>query len=232
MDMEQIQKNYGVTPQDMEKIVAYLNQSKLDYAALQKDYDEKNWIKSALPHVPCASDAILKDAAKLNFDISCDNRIGGLISVLAASKPKSKFLEIGTGCGLGATWLLAGMDKDSSLISIETNKEWLNIAQSHLKDPRVKFINSDAADFIQTTTEKFDFIFADALPGKYYLVNETIALLNKGGFYVIDDCIHQEQWPKEVYFFHQMLADLLQARTDLTLITLDWAVGITIGVKL
>ena len=43
----------------------------------------------------------------------------------------------------------------------------------------------------------FDLIFADAIPGKYEHLNETLALLRRGGLYVVDDMLPQPTWPKD-----------------------------------
>lgn len=37
----------------------------------------------------------------------------------------------------------------------------------------------------------FDLIFADAIPGKYEHLDETLALLRRGGLYVVDDMLPQ-----------------------------------------
>ena len=44
--------------------------------------------------------------------------------------------------------------------------------------------------------ETFDLVFADAMPGKYDLFEETIGLVKVGGFYIIDDMIPQPNWPE------------------------------------
>jgi predicted O-methyltransferase YrrM len=51
---------------------------------------------------------------------------------IAASKPAGKFLELGTGTGLSTAWILDGMDNNSSLISIDNDHNFLEIAQRFL----------------------------------------------------------------------------------------------------
>src|SRR6201996_1005338 len=55
-----------------------------------------------------------------------------LLKTLAASKPGSKFLELGTGTGLATAWILDGMDKDSTLISLDNDETLLSIAKENL----------------------------------------------------------------------------------------------------
>ena len=43
----------------------------------------------------------------------------------------------------------------------------------------------------------FDLIFANAIPGKYEHLDETLALLRCGGLYVVDDMLPQPTWQKD-----------------------------------
>ena len=62
--------------------------------------------------------------------------------------------------------------------------------------PRIEFILADAYIWLKEYQgEKFDLIFADAMPGKYDLFDEAIQLLKSGGMYVIDDMLPQPNWP-------------------------------------
>ena len=54
----------------------------------------------------------------------------------------------------------------------------------------------DGAEFIQRASRgQFDLIYADAWPGKFIHLDETLALLRPGGMYVIDDLLPQPNWP-------------------------------------
>jgi len=58
-------------------------------------------------------EAIIEDTNRLGFKMASEPKTGALLSVLAASKQGGKILELGTGTGISATWLLNGMDKNS-----------------------------------------------------------------------------------------------------------------------
>ena len=77
----------------------------------------------------------------------------------------------------------------------------------------------------------FDLIFADAWPGKYANLEETLDLLKPGGFYVIDDMLPQPNWPVG----HDKKADdltrHLESRTDVQLVKMAWSTGIMLVVK-
>jgi len=109
----------------------------------------------------------------------------------------------------------------------------LNIAQAFLgNDSRLNLIKSDGEDWIKNNKgQKFDYIFADTWHGKYLLLEEVLAMLNRGGFYIIDDMLPQPNWPEG---HHQKAIDLVQyleAKEDLFLTKQNWASGIVVAVK-
>jgi predicted O-methyltransferase YrrM len=162
-----------------------------------------------ISHVPDGYEEILRDSEAIQFGMPSDMQTGALLRMLAASKPSGTFLELGTGTGLGAAWLLAGMDEASTLVSIETNKEFQEIAGRHLgNDLRLKLIGCDALDFIEAHEgNAFDLIYADAMPGKYIGFEHSLRLLRSGGILVLDDMLPQPNWPEN----HQAkVDDLLQ----------------------
>ena len=74
------------------------------------------------------------------------------------------------------------------MITVENNSALLDIAKQQLADPRIEFVLADGYEWLKNYKgEKFDLVFADAMPGKYDLFEETIQLLKSGGFYIIDD---------------------------------------------
>jgi len=166
------------------------------------------------------------------FNMASKIQTGSLLRFLCASKPAGRFLELGTGTGLATSWMLEGMDKDSHLISVDNDASLLDIAKHYLgNDPRVEFVLAEGIDVIKAQpAQSFDLIFADAWDGKYYHLEQTIGLLNKGGIYIIDDMLPQENWPDG----HQDKADALirtlEAHKDLHIVKMCWASGIIVGV--
>lgn len=63
------------------------------------------------------------------------------------------------------------------------------------------------------------------------LLEEAIAMLNKGGFYIIDDMLPQQNWPEGHQEKAIKLIKDLESRDDLLLTKQVWATGIVIGVK-
>ena len=183
--------------------------------------------------LPPAFYNIEREAEQLGFLLSSEPLTGRLLRTLAASKPSSRFLEIGTGAGIGTCWILDGMDAKSTLITLELDERISAVARKYLgSDPRVTFVNADAEPFLsQIHDVGFDFIFADTFPGKFYLLDEALGLLNPGGLYVIDDLLPQTTWAEGHQANVDRLIDELEARPDLQTIKLNWASGLMVCTK-
>lgn len=175
---------------------------------------------------------LIQATKKTGFKLASEPQTGSLLRTLAASKPGGHFLELGTGTGIGAAWLLTGMDQHSRLISVENDKKFIEVAQRFLAgDPRVEFRIEDAAEVIGGLPQRsFDLIFADTWAGKYTHLDETVELLKPGGIYFIDDMLPQPTWqddhPPKV---ERLIADL-ESRSDLTMTKFNWASGIILAV--
>ena len=167
------------------------------------------------------------------FTMASDVLTCSLLRTLAGSKPGSKFLELGTGTGLSAAWILDGMDQDSTLVSVDNDAAFLEIAQTFLgNDKRLQLICADGGEWVEKNkTQKFDYIFADTWHGKYLLLDEVLAMLNTGGLYIIDDMLPQPNWPDGHDQKAINLISCLDARDDLSLTKQAWATGIVIAVK-
>lgn len=165
--------------------------------------------------------------------MTSDLLIGTLLKTLITSKPKSNFLEIGTGTGLALSWMIAGMDEESRLITIDNNPELIKISKSFFANEKnLTFICAEGSEWIKKYKgKKFDLIFADSWPGKYTEVDEILGLLNVGAFYIIDDMDPQPNWPKGHEENVSMLINKLEHHPDLNLTKLNWSTGIIIASK-
>jgi predicted O-methyltransferase YrrM len=167
---------------------------------------------------------------ELGFDMASRPETGALLRVLAASKPNGRFLEIGTGTGLGTAWLLEGMDKNSKLISIECDKNVQSVAkEAFLNDDRLELIYDNGSDFLKNQiSNSYDMIFADAYPGKYEFLNETLNLLKPGGVYIVDDMLPQADWPKDHYPLAKGVLENLKNLKNVVSVGLNWSSGLII----
>lgn len=190
--------------------------------------------------LPAQLTAIEAATVAAGFTMASDRLTGSLLRTLAATKPGGALLELGTGSGLSTAWILDGMSADATLDTLDNDGDVQAIAKTHLgSDPRLTIHTEDGDDFIHQLTAadmRFDFIFADTWPGKLRLLDETLALLNPGGLYIVDDMLPQPNWETlDLGYDHpaaiRELTATLESHPDLHATNLSWATGILIATR-
>lgn len=174
---------------------------------------------------------IQKATEESGFSMASDLATGSLLRTLAGTKPKGKFLELGTGTGLSTSWILDGMDNNSELVSIDFDADFLTIARQYLgEDPRLQLELIDGEQWVEANRERsFDYIFADTWHGKYLLLNEVLEMLNIGGLYIVDDMLPQPNWPDGHAKKAEKLIEKLESTPKLSLTKINWSTGIIIA---
>ncbi len=182
---------------------------------------------------PRALRGLIERTTELGFDMASEPKTGALLQVLAASKPGGRLLELGTGTGIATAWLLSGMDATSTLISLDTDESVQSVAREFLgDDQRLKLITHDGASFLWRQPKKcFDLVFADAMPGKYEALDEALAIVKPGGYYVVDDLLPQANWPEGHQEKPPILMERLLADPRFFALPLQWASGILVLVR-
>lgn len=182
---------------------------------------------------PAVLSAIEADTHAFGFSMGSETRTGAFLRALAASKRAARLLELGTGTGLATAWLLDGLDAASLLDTVDNDESPVAIARRHLgHDARVRFHLADGTVFLaQAQPQSYDLIFADAWPGKFSDLDQALALLKPGGFYVIDDLLPQPNWPDGHAPKVPRLLETLAQCPDLALCPLAWSSGLVIAVK-
>ncbi len=178
--------------------------------------------------------SIQEASNKINFSMPSDLKTGSLLRTLVASKPGGRVLELGTGTGLSLSWIAESMDEQSTVISIDSSEEYTSIARSFFEtDSRVEIICTDANEWLRDNpNQQFDLIFADAWPGKYAMLDEALAMVKTGGFYIIDDMLPQPNWPKGHEDNVKNLINDLEARADSRFTKMNWSTGLVILTKI
>ncbi|SRR6056297_918325 len=183
--------------------------------------------------IPSIHPTIERKCNEIGFTMPSDVFTGTFLKTLISSKPRGRFLELGTGIGLSLSWMIDGMDAHSTLVTVDNDPKLIDIAKEYFEsDTRVQIVHEDGSNWIKTYEgENFDLIFADAWPGKYSEIDEVLDLVKLGGFYVIDDMKAQPNWPEGHDENVNRLVSYLENRKDFNLTKMNWSTGLIIAVR-
>ncbi len=138
-----------------------------------------------------AEDDVMLDARSAAGVLGCvpvSPGVGSALRFLATAIKARSVVEIGTGTGLSALWLLRGMRPDGVLTSIDADPEHQRIARAaftaHGFGPsRVRLINGMGLEVLPRLTDGgYDLVLVDTSPADHprYL-DEALRLLRPGG---------------------------------------------------
>lgn len=132
--------------------------------------------------------------------VAIDPGAGATLRVLAAAAKAHNVVEIGTGAGVSALWLLDGMNPDGVLTSIDNEAEHQLIAkealsQSGISHNRVRLINGRVDEVLDRLTEKaYDLVFISGRPQELQNhIDAAATLLRRGGMLVINNALWSEK---------------------------------------
>ena len=124
-------------------------------------------------------------AERLGFERSCSVETGRLLHVLAGQRGRSRVAEIGTGCGVGAAWILSALPPEAAFVTVELDDERsAAVGGLFAGDDNARVLRGDWAEVLHPEAP-FDLLFADG--GKSKAHEEIAGLLTTGGTLVLDD---------------------------------------------
>lgn len=118
----------------------------------------------------------------------------GILRVLLKMKTPDRILEIGTGTGFSALFMLDVCP--ARIVTIELDEKRAAKAEENFaeydRDGRIRLIRGDAADILPDLEESFSFIFLDAAKGQYVrFLPEIMRLLKPGGVLASDNVLQE-----------------------------------------
>jgi predicted O-methyltransferase YrrM len=117
-----------------------------------------------------------------------DPSTGAVLRLLAAATRAKAVVELGTGTGVSALWLLRGMREDGVLTSVDSEQEHqrlakLSLAEAGVPHGRARLISGRALEVLPRLSDAaYDLVFCDAARGENvdYLA-AAVRLLRPGG---------------------------------------------------
>jgi predicted O-methyltransferase YrrM len=134
-------------------------------------------------------------AEKNSFQSSCCDEVGRLLAVLAAQIKQGKILEIGTGLGVGSSWILSAISPPVYFISVDSDSNKIEMVRKTITHPQAEFVMGDWKEIV--SKGPFQFIFADAAIVKTVEGEQLFEVLDIGGLLLMDDFTPEDHWPDE-----------------------------------
>jgi predicted O-methyltransferase YrrM len=148
---------------------------------------------SALPPLVQQAQALSED---LRFESSSALEVGRLLHVLVSHIRAGRIGEIGTGCGVGAAWMIHALAPGVSFVTIERDSRRAAAVQALFADiPHVQVLQGDWRNLL--VYAPFDLLFADGGRAKQEEPERLLAALRPGGLLVLDDLTPEDCWPEE-----------------------------------
>ena len=130
----------------------------------------------------------------------CLNEAGALLKVLTATITAGHVGEIGTGAGVGAAWIVSGLQSEARFTSVELVAHLARAASGLFQAyPNVEILHGDWKDAFREYGP-FDLLFADGggVGGGNTAQWQTLAaLMNPGGIMLMDDVTPEQFWPED-----------------------------------
>ena len=147
------------------------------------------WLDAWLPE-DAALTAARSRAAEVG--VPCvDPVTGSLLRLLAATSAAKAVVELGTGAGVSALWLLRGMVPDGVLTTVDPETEHQRLAKQSLTEAgygsgRVRLIAGEALNVLPRLSDgAYDLLFCDAVRSENVdYLEAALRLLRPGGLVV------------------------------------------------
>lgn len=117
-----------------------------------------------------------------------DPATGAVLRLLAAASNARAVVELGTGAGVSALWLLSGMRADGVLTSVDSEAEHQRLAKTSLAEAgvpsgRARLITGRALDVLPRLSDgAYDLVFCDAARSENVdYLSASVQLLRPGG---------------------------------------------------
>ena len=106
--------------------------------------------------------------------------------MLAAQRGRSRVGELGTGTGVGASWIVSALAPEVPFVTVEQDGALAQAAAAlFAADENVSVLHGDWSELMPAEAP-FDLLFVDARPAKL-AVDDAVGLLAPGGTAVLDD---------------------------------------------
>ena len=125
----------------------------------------------------------------LGFEHSSIPEVGRLLHLLAAQRGRARVGELGTGCGVGAAWIVSALPPTVPFVTVELDERLAHAAAClFVEDENVRVLHGDWHELMPPEAP-FDLLFYDGGGKQHPEVDgeDVVSLLSPGATIVMDD---------------------------------------------
>ncbi len=120
--------------------------------------------------------------------------VARFLELMINIKKPLKILELGTAIGYSAILMNISSNGTSEITTIERNEKMITLAKNNIEkygfNEKIKIIQGDCMEVLETMDDKYDLIFMDAGKGHYnHFLPHCMRLLNKDGIIIADNAL-------------------------------------------
>jgi predicted O-methyltransferase YrrM len=143
-------------------------------------------------------DFFMQQARKNGFEVGVSDPsigVGGLIQFIAGLLNAKSIVEVGTGSGVSALWAFNGSPSDSSLTSIDSEREHAGSARAILEEAgisaqRFRLITGNIVEVVGKLADfNYDLMIVRSPKDMVEVVQESFRLLKANGVLLIDNAL-------------------------------------------
>lgn len=145
--------------------------------------------------------------------------------MVAMNKPK-KILELGTAIGYSSILMNKAINGDCHITTIERDDNMIKYATENIKkfglEAKIKILQGDCLEVLESLDEKFDMIFMDAGKGHYnHFLPECLRLLEDDGIIIADNVLFRGMVASDDLVKRRKITIVKRMRTYLDLVSKD-----------
>ncbi|EGT3614645.1 O-methyltransferase [Clostridium perfringens] len=145
--------------------------------------------------------------------------------MVAMNKPK-KILELGTAIGYSSILMNKATNGECHITTIERDENMIKYATENIKkvglEDKIKILQGDCLEVLESLDEKFDMIFMDAGKGHYnHFLPECLRLLQDDGIIIADNVLFRGMVASDDLVKRRKITIVKRMRTYLDLVSKD-----------
>lgn len=148
------------------------------------------------------------------------------LEFMVSMKKPMKILELGTAIGYSATLMYEAAGTEPEIVTIERDENMVKLATENLQNfnlqEKIKILQGDCLEILESLEGEYDLIFMDAGKGHYnHFLPHCLRLLKKDGIIIADNVLFRGMVASKDLVKRRKITIVKRMRTYLDLVSKD-----------